>query len=199
MKNLEKSDHELLHLVLNGGEKAFSIIFDRHWNRLYITAINLVNDRDIAEDIVQDCFVSLWEKGIYNHIENLEAYLLQTIKYGSFMHLRSGAISQKHLSRINTILITSSIEESMDASELETMVENTLHALPEKCREVDDAGDEWILYHGIDKNFPFLPNGATKRPLMLDKIIWKDGWPKIQLNEPSTTAQDKPVFHSNKN
>lgn len=58
----------------------------------------------------------------------------------------------------------------------------------------DNNGTDWFLYHGIDKKTPYLPNGATRRPLMLDKITWKDGWPEIEDQQPSTVAKAAPVF-----
>lgn len=58
----------------------------------------------------------------------------------------------------------------------------------------DDEGIEWFLYHAIDRNFPKLPAGASKRPLMLDKISWENGWPVIKNNQPGTGIQQAPVF-----
>ncbi|HET7627608.1 MAG TPA: family 43 glycosylhydrolase [Bacillales bacterium] len=58
----------------------------------------------------------------------------------------------------------------------------------------DDAGQDWMLYHAIDKKDPLLWNGATRRPLMLDRIIWKDGWPLIRGKSPSETKQEGPVI-----
>lgn len=58
----------------------------------------------------------------------------------------------------------------------------------------DDEGNDWILYHAISKTEPYLPAGATKRPLMLEQIIWKDGWPTIKNNQPGTGVQNAPVF-----
>ena len=59
---------------------------------------------------------------------------------------------------------------------------------------VDEMGTEWFLYHGIPKSDPLLDNGASRRPLLLDKIIWENGWPKIQGEEPSLATQQGPVF-----
>ncbi len=61
----------------------------------------------------------------------------------------------------------------------------------------DDAGDHWIVYHGIDKSDPYLPNGATKRPLMIDKIIWdSNGWPQVEQFRPSEEEKEAPVIHN---
>jgi arabinan endo-1,5-alpha-L-arabinosidase len=59
----------------------------------------------------------------------------------------------------------------------------------------DDEGHDFILYHAIDIKKPLLPNGATRRPLMMDEIIWQDGWPTIQDNVPSSTLKRAPRFY----
>jgi arabinan endo-1,5-alpha-L-arabinosidase len=60
---------------------------------------------------------------------------------------------------------------------------------------VDDNGDEWFLYHAVELSNPYLFGGATRRPLMLDKILWDaNGWPYIPGNKPSTSAMPGPYF-----
>ncbi|MDR2804286.1 MAG: family 43 glycosylhydrolase [Dysgonamonadaceae bacterium] len=58
----------------------------------------------------------------------------------------------------------------------------------------DDKGRFFILYHAIDYKNPLLPNGATRRPLMMDEVIWKDGWPTIENDVPSSTMKTAPYF-----
>lgn len=58
----------------------------------------------------------------------------------------------------------------------------------------DDEGTDWFLYHGIDRSRGKVSSGASRRMLMLDKIIWRDGWPEIAGGIPSTTPQEVPVF-----
>ncbi|HEX7004631.1 MAG TPA: family 43 glycosylhydrolase [Trueperaceae bacterium] len=43
----------------------------------------------------------------------------------------------------------------------------------------DDAGTDWIVYHAISPDEPFLPGGATRRPALIDPIDWQDGWPTV--------------------
>lgn len=59
----------------------------------------------------------------------------------------------------------------------------------------DDEGNDWLLYHAVDRANPRLPNGVTRRPLMLDKLLWPDEWPLIEFYKPSTTKQLSPVFN----
>ncbi|MCI1647519.1 MAG: family 43 glycosylhydrolase [Bacteroides sp.] len=48
----------------------------------------------------------------------------------------------------------------------------------------DSEGTEWILYHSYDRHTP-----DKGRYLMIDKIIWEDGWPKIANDSPSSEAE----------
>jgi len=60
----------------------------------------------------------------------------------------------------------------------------------------DDQGDYWFLYHAIEKKYPNLGNGATRRPLMLDRLTWYEGWPMIEYSEPSMIKREVPVIQS---
>ena len=54
----------------------------------------------------------------------------------------------------------------------------------------DDEGEYWILYHAYSKDY--IDNG---RMLMLDRIVWKDGWPSVTVSGGSPTIRGKaPVF-----
>ncbi|HUC93083.1 MAG TPA: family 43 glycosylhydrolase [Paenibacillus sp.] len=54
----------------------------------------------------------------------------------------------------------------------------------------DDKGKDWIVYHAVDIGYPRLGNGAARRPLMIDPIEWKDGWPSIRDGLPSRDVRD---------
>ena len=52
------------------------------------------------------------------------------------MQLRSGRISEKHLHQMNLIIASNELEEELDAKELQSRLDESIAALPEKCREV---------------------------------------------------------------
>ncbi len=55
----------------------------------------------------------------------------------------------------------------------------------------DDAGQDWLLYHGFDKT-----EGAHGRLLLLDQIKWdNEGWPYVEGGSPSYETQKAPVFN----
>lgn len=59
----------------------------------------------------------------------------------------------------------------------------------------DLNGEDWILYHAIMVSQPtFSFSGVTRRPLMLDNIVWENEWATIKNGNPSNTLQEGPVF-----
>ncbi len=58
----------------------------------------------------------------------------------------------------------------------------------------DDAGQDWMLYHGMDKVQPKLANGVNRRVLLLDRIDWSAGWPKVEKLQPSLERTPAPRF-----
>jgi arabinan endo-1,5-alpha-L-arabinosidase len=59
----------------------------------------------------------------------------------------------------------------------------------------DGAGQDWALYHAIDRTDPYFAGSlATKRPALLDRLDWVDGWPVVNGGHgPSDTPQPAPL------
>ncbi|RKN40657.1 family 43 glycosylhydrolase [Micromonospora endolithica] len=60
----------------------------------------------------------------------------------------------------------------------------------------DLSGQDWIVYHGIDRADPYLdePFGVNERPMLLDRLDWIDGWPTVNAGAgPSEGARRAPV------
>ncbi len=122
--------------IRSGDETAFNRIYKLHWLRLFRLACRIVEDESVAEDIVQDIFVSFWEKGCHLEINNIEAYLYQSVKFKCFMHLRSGSISRRHLEHFSRLAAEAKNTEEYALTELEDMLQQGIDSLPERCREV---------------------------------------------------------------
>ena len=63
----------------------------------------------------------------------------------------------------------------------------------------DLSGQDWILYHAIDREDPWLaePGGVNRRPTLMDRLDWVDGWPVTRAGAgPSEGPQPGPVSGS---
>ncbi|WP_111668939.1 family 43 glycosylhydrolase [Algoriphagus litoralis] len=60
----------------------------------------------------------------------------------------------------------------------------------------DSAGQDWILYHGMQLEKPKLANGTNRRALFLDPLIWENGWPLVKRQLPGIKPQARPQFDS---
>jgi arabinan endo-1,5-alpha-L-arabinosidase len=61
----------------------------------------------------------------------------------------------------------------------------------------DDAGHDWIIFHAIDRNRPYLPGttDAVRRPMLISRLLYRNGWPMIAGDSPATGWQPGPVVH----
>ena len=60
----------------------------------------------------------------------------------------------------------------------------------------DERGDHWMLYHAVDARRPRAKptdDVNTRRIMLIDKIVWKDGWPRIEGSGPSSGPRPAPA------
>ncbi len=57
------ADEDLMALVQDGEPRAFEVIFDRHSGPAFSLAYRMCGRRAMAEDVVQEAFMSLWRTG----------------------------------------------------------------------------------------------------------------------------------------
>lgn len=59
----ELADEDLMEMVAEGEARAFEVIFDRHGGVAFSLAYRMCGRRAMAEDVVQEAFLSLWRSG----------------------------------------------------------------------------------------------------------------------------------------
>lgn len=61
-------------------EAKFDTLYEKHWSELYVFAYNVIRDKAIAEDIVQEVFVDFWTRMSNVDVELPRAYLFQAVR-----------------------------------------------------------------------------------------------------------------------
>lgn len=127
------SDEHLLSLLKNSDTAAFTALYERYWKRMFAMAFLRLERRDLAEDIVQEVFTTLWQKRAVQKIHSLEAWLATAIKY-QVITLVNRQLSREVLSTI--LPEDSTTDATLDLRFLEQQLALEINKLPEKCRLV---------------------------------------------------------------
>lgn len=129
-------DTELTALLKQGDEAAFTEIYNRYSRKLMAIGYNYAKDITLAEEIVQEVFVQLWENREKVDIHILSAYLATAIKFSVFRVIqrkrRQEVIAQEHYTKEEIV----HDDERIYAKFLEEYVNRITEELPEKCRLV---------------------------------------------------------------
>ena len=124
--------------IRNDDRKALERLFQQYYQRLCRLAYFLLNDRHLAEEVVSDVFVNLWQKRRQLHIStNLEGYLYISTKNRSKAHLRKKQVYHDELTLLaNNVnhALTNDPEQEMIHQELRVQCQQACEALPPKCR-----------------------------------------------------------------
>ncbi|MFT4202883.1 MAG: sigma-70 family RNA polymerase sigma factor [Chitinophagaceae bacterium] len=154
MDNLNSfSDAQLLALIAkDGSEKAFVVLFDRYKDKIYHYILKHVKSSEIAEEILSDIFMKLWEgRQLVDNITELAAFLHKVAFYKAMDFLRTTA-RQKRLQQAycDYFLLSENVPdpESWVLSEEEkALLRKAILQLPPRQKEIYLLSREEGLTH----------------------------------------------------
>jgi RNA polymerase sigma-70 factor, ECF subfamily len=128
------ADEELMQLVYRSKADAFEVIYDRHADAAFSLAFRMCKQRALAEDVVQEAFLSLWRsRARYDrHRGSVRTWVLGIVHNRAIDALRRRTVRDRGVST------EEGIEERLVAAE-RTDLEV---ARREEAREVRDALEE---------------------------------------------------------
>jgi RNA polymerase sigma-70 factor (ECF subfamily) len=132
----EKEDHELLALIQEGNSQAFSQLVERHTDRFYRLAFRYLQNKEAAEDVVQDAFLKLWENpGLWQPERNSK---FTTWFYRIVVNLSLDLRKKKKPEALDeeTSLVDERepADEAMIQAQAQRALEKEIAALPERQR-----------------------------------------------------------------
>jgi RNA polymerase sigma-70 factor, ECF subfamily len=107
------ADEELMELVRDKDAAAFAVVYERHGNAAFSLAFRMCGRRAIAEDVVQDAFLSLWRSGArYERTRgSVRTWVLGIVHNRAIDALRRGLVQDR--GRVSD----EGIEEHLEAAE----------------------------------------------------------------------------------
>jgi len=116
-------------------KKPFEEIFQEYYSPLCNYALKLVNDFEVAEEIVQDLFVQLLEKQTLDEVVYVDRFLIRSVKFKCIDFLRrrknAGVVTFEHLAESDLI-----DNEELSGEEINALFHYLAAKLPPKTREV---------------------------------------------------------------
>lgn len=130
---------ELVERLRAGDVRAVEELYDRYFRKLYLSAFAVLKDRFASEDIVQEVFVSLWQRreGLVLN-RSFEAYLTRAVRNQVLNHIRLD--KAQHVSLFERleerIWGPADPENQLYVKELQLRVQGIVEQMPEKMRAV---------------------------------------------------------------
>ncbi len=131
------ADKELFELLkTKHAQTAFDELYARYWEKLFSFALKIANDQQIAEDIIQEIFVMLWEKKEQLSVEHISSYLHQSVKFQVAKNIRKIKLTDKQEEIIENIAFERSSEDLLVLNELHSQIDASIGQLPPRCQEI---------------------------------------------------------------
>lgn len=129
-------DELLWKIAINDDKEAYRALFDLFYPGLCLYAKRYVDERAIAEDLVQDVFVTLWENRKKIRIESsVRNYLVVSVKNQSLNYLKREGYKQNYIETcLSNSTDPSDCNEFYLLTELQKLLDEALAKLPETYR-----------------------------------------------------------------
>lgn len=135
-EDYQLKQEQLIHQLRNGEERAYEALFKTYYTELAMHANRFLYDIDASKEIVQDLFVTIYEKRQNLDINSsLKSYLYKSVKNRCLNVINSSKIRNKYAEHIKTNSYDgyNQIEKELDTSELESALYHAIGELPPKC------------------------------------------------------------------
>jgi RNA polymerase sigma-70 factor (family 1) len=120
-------------------EENFSEIYQLFWKKLYCVGYNLLRDKALTQELVQDVFVKLWlNRNEIRQVENAEAYLQTALRNKIYDHFDRVASRKKHhqLAVENFAEETHAVDDMVTFNEGMSLIGEELKKMPRKTETV---------------------------------------------------------------
>ncbi|MFN8349002.1 MAG: RNA polymerase sigma-70 factor [Spirosomataceae bacterium] len=134
---MQLSDTQILTAIGQGDERVFEQVFRKYYGGLCAYGRSILHDADEAEEIVQNVFVSIWEKREELEItQSLKSYLYRAVHNHCLNRIKHQKVRDEH--REYAVQYQESSYESVSQvvykNELEQQLARAIEKLPEQCR-----------------------------------------------------------------
>lgn len=132
------TDQQILEHLAKNDVQAFDFLYNKYFSKLYGAVYKRLQNRELTEEVIQELFISLWERrGVLTISTTIETYLFSSVKYLVIAQYKKNNLFEKYSNSLNPEVNDTNFTEQVIAfDELNAAYQNSLKLLPERCREI---------------------------------------------------------------
>lgn len=163
MSDLKILGEHIIREFAGGQEKAFRFIYEKHTPALRYFAAKYVDDDAVIDDIVQDVFVSLWEKRTDFESENaLKSFLYTSVRNNCLNMIRHQGVKNRYAEVVYREEPKESFLDHILEAEIFELLSEVFNELPPACREVYRLSLEGKKHEEIAEELKITVNTVKK-------------------------------------
>lgn len=135
---MTKKNNFFLEGINEQNTSAFDQLYNNYYRVLVLYAKNFLSSQEVAEDLVQDLFATMWEKKLkFNSLSSFQSYLYNSIRNASINYLKHKDVEISYLERLTDNCKNLDGEnDNVSEEEIYRLLFRAIDKLPSRCREV---------------------------------------------------------------
>lgn len=130
------NDPELVRKIKDGDKRAFKTFFDAHHNPLYYFLLKKGVSEQVAEDLIQQAFLYIWEHREQIDVDkSLRSYLFR-IAYTRMLNVFRDYKKFDSNAEVSNLEASDDADDRLNREELNTAIEEAISSMPEKRKHV---------------------------------------------------------------
>lgn len=134
-----EQDFNFFLLVKSDKHRAFKLVFEAYWHPLYKQAYKRVQCADMAKDLVQDSFLSLWGKiDLLDSEGSVLAYLYAVLRNKVLKLYEKDEVRARYAISVTALEAPSDLhaQNALIEKELKALIEKEVASMPPRMREI---------------------------------------------------------------
>lgn len=176
--NLHSDENDLIRLIADGDQRAFSVIFERYYGVLGEFVYKVTGSLEKSQEIVQDVFVKLWQNRTgLTEVRNMKSYIFILCRNHTYNELRKVAVEKKVLVFMDhQELQGNHVEDKTDNIEVyRQLIDQAVDKLPKQAQKVYlMSRDERLKYEEIAVTLGISSETVKKHLQYAKKFIASD-------------------------
>lgn len=128
---------DLLLMIEQGDRDVFTNFYLDNFRKLILVADKYVQSIPVAEEIVQDIFLKIWEdQQALTGIHSIKSYLYRSVVNSAINYVNRQKNIEKHHLKIADHIMLDDIESRDDHNALIVLLYDEIELLPDKCKQV---------------------------------------------------------------